>query len=251
MEVTKSNKAIAEIIFDRIRKFGFKPTNIDWVNAYFIFESKDDNIVHFTVKGLRGWKFAIWIYPDNTDFAQISIFTQHVNNIDKFKPSRSYFLVEYTMDDFKEEHKDGWFYQLQDMLKCIKKHPIMSYVNDDDRDDYPNYYYTIRYISIRFYQAKVIVERFLKDWIPYIWTWSKVQMFKRNHIIQKVEIEDGNRGGFISYPRFSIFILFKDVATAEQEVKLLNRWFRGDNCGGLCLRYGNTKEGTYRYEENK
>lgn len=59
-----TRREAAEKIFNYIRENKFKPINIQYGNGYFIFDMGDDGVIHFNIKGLHGWKFAMWIETD-------------------------------------------------------------------------------------------------------------------------------------------------------------------------------------------
>ena len=94
-----TNREAAEKVFSYIRKNKIVPVNIQYGNCYFIFDKGEDGVVHFEIKGLHNWKFAMWVNtnPDELknekgeEYPAIQFFCQHKTNIDKFKPSRSFF----------------------------------------------------------------------------------------------------------------------------------------------------------------
>ena len=56
-----TRREAAEKVFSYIRKNNFEPINIQYGNGYFIFDKGEDGVVHFNIKGLHGWKFAMRI----------------------------------------------------------------------------------------------------------------------------------------------------------------------------------------------
>jgi hypothetical protein len=60
--------------------------DVTWLTGYFVFELGEDSVVHFHIKELKGWKFSVWF---NEGFSEL--FWQYDKDIDKFKPSASYF----------------------------------------------------------------------------------------------------------------------------------------------------------------
>lgn len=71
-------------------------TNVQWKDVYFLADMGEDSVVHFRIKGVKGFLFGIWFnhseenYDDeyfkkNTD----TLFYQEEIYLDKFKPSRS------------------------------------------------------------------------------------------------------------------------------------------------------------------
>ena len=90
-----TNKTIFELLVSSAKKQGYDIVDSRWVNSYFIFETGEDSIVHFKVKQCNGWLFGVWFIngnDDTPDKRRFELFGQPENCIDKFKPSRSYFL---------------------------------------------------------------------------------------------------------------------------------------------------------------
>ena len=53
-----TNKEIAELMFSKMRKFGFTPYDIEYGNGYSLFEMGEDSVVHFKIKEVwKNWKF--------------------------------------------------------------------------------------------------------------------------------------------------------------------------------------------------
>ena len=104
------NRTAANIIFKYLKSKGFTVTDIEFGDSYFVFELGDDGVTHFHIKGLRGWKFGMWINTDvkslrkedGTYYPVISFFCQHEDNLDKFKPSRSFFHTDISPQQFKD-----------------------------------------------------------------------------------------------------------------------------------------------------
>ena len=109
-----TRREVSEKVFEYIKSFGFKITNIEYGDGYFIFDKGKDGVVHFQIKGLHGWKFAMWINTNEKelkrekeeDYYCMSFFCQHKDNIDKFKPSRSLFNANYHYNELKK-YLDG------------------------------------------------------------------------------------------------------------------------------------------------
>ena len=146
--IVVTNREAAKKVFDYIRKNNFMPVNIQYGNYYFIFDKGKDSVIHFGIKGLRNWKFAMWVNTnlnelkyDKGEYPAIQFFCQHKTNIDKFKPSRSFFLAKYTLADV-ERKSDLVFYEVIDILLHIKRHPFIAFCMDACED----YLYSGSYI---------------------------------------------------------------------------------------------------------
>lgn len=155
-----TNKELIENLFRAIETDGYHITDKIYGNCYFLFEDEDDSICHFHIKEIPGFLFAVWntCRFDNirtqirkngigntwADSLQISpkselvFFTQYERDIDKFKPSQSGFVTglyrevweeSETADSDKLIMVEEWNkYDLDDILKFMKKHPIKAYV---------------------------------------------------------------------------------------------------------------------------
>lgn len=226
----------ANKIFEYIKKCNMNPINIKYGDGYFIFVMGDDSIVHFNIKGLCGWKFAMWIETDketlknngesNNEYPSIRFFCQHRLNIDRFKPTRSFFLAEYALKDIAENN----FYEIEDMIMMIKGHPFISFAMDLYDSKYYSKSYFLLYLRRKFYDIKENIEEWWKDAKTRMWHGSKVWFIKKYKIVEHVKLIDGKSEGFIIYPRYTMSIHFKKIfedekLQQEKELRILNNWF--------------------------
>lgn len=223
-----TNKEIKEAVLNKIREYGFKLHKIQNVDGYFIFEGVEDSVTHFYIKGLPHWKFALWI--KNTDEEVIQLFTQYDTQIDKFKPSRSSLLLEYE----EREVENGHFYELEDMLKFIKRHPLIAYDKDVNFYEYYGKSYFLSFIKNELIESRL--EKFIARLITLkslIWAYIKLPFLRRSKIINEIKITDFEKEyeGLRTTDRYTIDILFKENSTDEEECKLLNFWFHKDKYG--------------------
>lgn len=129
-----NNRKIANSVFTELRKNNLIPTDIQFGNSYFLWSMEDDGVVHFHIKGIRGWKFAMWI-DDKSKENVIEFFTQYEDDIDKFKPSRSLFVTNITRSELKYitqgKSKPEWVYfDIIRLVKHIKSNPALAYVQN-------------------------------------------------------------------------------------------------------------------------
>jgi hypothetical protein len=131
-----NNKEASEIILNQLKSWGYKLYNIKYSDRYFIFEMGKDGVVQFQIKGFKHWIFGMWIdtkpnksNDDTTENYAVQFFCQYKESIDKFKPSCSYFVANYTMHDIMHPTENE-FYQIRSILKMIKRHPFISYEYD-------------------------------------------------------------------------------------------------------------------------
>lgn len=249
-----TNKETAEKIFDIIKSNHFTPININYGNGYFIFDMGEDSVVHFEIKGLHGWKFAIWIDRKDGElkYPSVQFFCQHTLNIDKFKPSRSFFLEDIEPSDFKDEFFIK--YKIMPIIKMIKKHPFVAFAMDAGESQYYDGSYFGKYVKIKSYRIRSKMKNWWNDAITKIWHGNKVWFLKRYKVVDMVKFIDNNSDDFICSPRFELHIHFKELSKDKEtqskaELQVLNRWFKKqyyDNFYIELTREG--IEGSYCYQ---
>lgn len=113
-------------------KFTFE--DIEYLDGYFIFGYGTNTVIHFHIKEIPGWKFAIWWdEPEDkssTDEDQLScsFFCQYESNIDKFKPSRSELCLSPAV--MMKEEPYALCYQVADLLVFMVKEPELAFCRD-------------------------------------------------------------------------------------------------------------------------
>ena len=254
----------AKKIFDYIKENGFKPINIKYGNGYFIFDKGENGVIHFNVKGLHGWKFGMWLETDaeklkndnGQDYPAVQFFCQHELNINKFKPSRSFFSVDLSLSEIEDD--DTWsLYEIATILRMIKAHPFVSFAMDLNEDKYYNHSYIGCYLSQKSYKLRRQLSEWWSDTWVRIWHGSKIWFIKRYKVVDTVQLIDGNQDGWKSYPRYDMMIHFKKISDdedvqSEAEVKMLNRFFRDNYYKNMDLTFTRDGvDGPYRYCNNK
>lgn len=250
----------AEKIFQCIRDSKFEPINIQYGNGYFIFDMGEDSTVHFNVKGLHGWEFAMWVETDIDkckELPGIQLFCQHRLNIDKFKPSRSFFLEEFNLNDI--EFYDTWISLcIRYMFQMIKRHPFISFTMDGCDDRFYNKSYIGYYLGRKIYQIKGgIKERCNDIWVR-AWHGSKLWLINRYKVVDTAKLIDMNSddGRKIS-PRYEIRIHFRQISDNEDEqcnaeIKMLNRWFHKNDYNNMVLDLTRDGiDGSYCYQVSR
>ncbi len=232
-----TRREAAEKVFQYIRENKFEPINIQYGNGYFIFDMGDDGVVHFNIKGLYGWKFAMWIetdpeklkQEDGTKYPAIQFFCQHKLNLDKFKPSRSFHLVKLSLADI--EGGEEWeFINIRDILQMIKRHPFVSFAMDAFDEKYYGRSYILCYLNMKMCRVKESVIEWWKDvWIR-LWHGSKVWFVKRYTVVDNISLVDNNDKDWKVSPRYDMRIHFKVISANEDEqqraeIRVLDRWF--------------------------
>ena len=88
-------------ILDEISK-EFIITEKEFGNGYFIYDIGKNAVCHFSLKETPEWRYGIWLLKNN----KFVIFGEHIELIDKFKPSRCYIKYENNIDEFIEKIKN-------------------------------------------------------------------------------------------------------------------------------------------------
>lgn len=247
------NREIAEIIFDAIRKMGYKPYNIDYGDGYFIFDMGQDSVVHFRLKGVwKHWKFGMWVSSEYLDekyreeekgrtyderYEVVQLFAQYDTQIDKFKPSRSALCVKYYASEWNK-HIDGTYkspwWKIEKMLGMMKRHPLMCYA--EFCGEYTWYYNGSFLAEFIKYESKDKISKIRESintafWLPY--TKLKIFLSQKSNVIDTIELYDfekENPGWRADY-KYQVRITFSEDATDEQMCKWLNFWFKKDKYG--------------------
>lgn len=246
-----TRKEISEVIFDYIRSIGFTPQNIEYGNGYFMFNMGEDGVCHFTVKGLHNWKFGMWIQDKpqkDNDLSEpaVQFFCQNKLNIDKFKPSYSFFEVDYTLKNIISPAPYE-FFQIKEILKMLKKHPIISCVMDYREKCLCEKAYTYVYFTILWYNKKQKIKQWWDDFFPIIWHKPKAWFLRKIPIVKEVKWIDHNTEDFRCFPRYKMIILFQELSGNEEiqeemECKVFHRFFKK-------IFYENFEVGLYRDDE--
>lgn len=114
--------------------------DIKYKSDYFVFNYGKDSICHFRIKELPDFLFAVWKGSNvNLDYygadfkdAELLFFTQPILTIDKFKPSRSSFLVPSSrrmyLPNNSEEWKEEWEdYSAVQMIDYMLNHKYRAF----------------------------------------------------------------------------------------------------------------------------
>lgn len=218
-----NNRKIANSIFNELRKEGLIPVNVQFSNGYFIFEKGEDAVVHFKIKGVNKWKFGIWIDINDANKA-IQVFAQHIDYINKFKPSDSTFCEVVSRKTLlgitKAKSNSYWaYYCIIKMIKHIKNNPRLAFVQEDTYSKYVpeplmKLYLKERkeYYLYRLYENK---EHLVEDILPYKQNQLaiKILLAKKLPVIKSVTLIDRNAIGVCRIsPRYEVRFVFNRVS---------------------------------------
>lgn len=217
-----NNRKIAISIFKELQKAELVPADISFGNCYFIFEKGEDGVVHFHIKGIKGWLFAMWINTSTEDKA-VQFFAQYEDFIDKFKPSASTFVVNVSRDTLKrvasKRLDTSWaYFDIIEMVKHIRYNPKLAFVQDGTFSFYITEPYLKKYYREKKYQYTHKIDKFRKritdDLFPYCVNTISALIVKSWHeeIINDIKVIDQNKGGFICSPRWDVTFYYNKVS---------------------------------------
>ena len=223
-----NNRKIANSILMELKRNNLVPTNIQFLDGYFIFDMGEDSVVHFHIRGIKKWKFGLWICTDLEDDA-VQFFAQREDNIDKFKPSASVFTETVSKDRLKhivanKSNTEYVYWNIVKLCNHIKNNPRIAVVQEFNYS--PKYIDTpfLRtYISTMFTHYKYRVgknKRYVEE--NYIVPTfnnicAKIAKEKYSYMVEDVVIDDKCKGPWIVSPRYDVQILFKRLY--ENDVK--------------------------------
>jgi len=258
-----TRREAAEKVFNYIKENKFTPTNIKYGDGYFIFDMGDDSVVHFNIKGIPGWKFGMWINTDpeklkndgGEDYPAVQFFCRHKIDLDKFKPSRSFFRVNISLEEMGKD--DTWgLYEIEKILKMIKRHPLIAFQMSWCEDHCCDSSYIGLYLRSRLIDIKYRIRDWWEDASILIWHSPKVWFIKKYKVVDTVELHDNNHDGWVCSPRYDMKIHFKKISDDEEEqaraeIKVLDKFFHKDYYKNMGLEL--TRDGIeclYYYDDN-
>lgn len=217
-----NNRKIINSVFKELRDENLIPTDISFGNGYFIFAMGEDSVVHFHIKGAKGWLFGMWIDTSSEEDA-IQFFAQYEETIDKFKPSRSTFVTSVSRKELKnvsDNHETAfWAYiNIVKIAKHIKSNPHLAFLQDNGYSLYLDKPLYKEYVAEKFYLYKrrlnKIRKRITDDLFPYCVNNLSAKIVKswNDEILQDIKVDDLNKGGFICRPRWHVKTYYNRVS---------------------------------------
>lgn len=195
----------------------FTFTDIKYLDGYYIFGFGTNSVIHFHIKECPGWKFGIWWHePKDNIKVPGEWFAQFEETIDKFKPSHSTFIREFTIEN-KDNINDRYCYDVWDIRKDIEfimNEPYLAFCRD-----YCSYNYNQTYLSRE--EAKQVYdewrERTNKEKALTTKWDSKILKWVENNILPNyinAEIKDM---GEYRFPRYDVFVPFAENSDIVDE----------------------------------
>ena len=217
-----NNRKIANSVFNELRREGLIPVNVQFLDGYFIFEKGEDAVVHFKIKGVNKWKFGMWIDINDVNEA-VQVFAQHIDYIDKFKPSRSTFCEVVSRETLlgvtKKKSNSHWaYYRIIKMVKHIKNNPRLAFVQEGTYSKYvPEPLIKLYLKEGKEHCLNILYEKkehLVKDILAYRQNQLaiKILLAKKLPVIKSVSLIDRNANGVwrIS-PRYEVRVVFNRV----------------------------------------
>ena len=263
-----NNRRIANSVFNELIRNNLIPTDIEFGNGYFIFEMGDDSVVHFHVKGCKGWKFGMWINTGNEDNI-IQYFAQYEDNIDKFKPSRSSFCENVSLASLrevrrdKEKVKEGKYFfimayhKIVEMTLHIKNNPKLAYLQDSMYDTYITEPSHKAYRRQKFddykYKVRKIKEHITDEVFAYNFNKFSAKIAKKRfaNVIEDIEIIDNNTEDWSCSPRYDAKFTYKPIFENKDDMIALVNIFTNYWCPKWLFTTRNTSYEDFIYEDGK
>lgn len=238
-----TNAEISQLVFEYLKEIKHEAYHIDYPSKIYNdgkATSIDDSIIHFRCKGVsKHWKFGMWLYTDNKDKDGnqcepiLQIFAQWDNSIDKFKPSRSDLVLDYTTWQLTTDHWCDKFYRLGNMLAMMKRHPLMcyyGYCGENPGYTSANFLWYFLKHETPYYIRRAKEILLTAIWYPYCWL--KVKIANCADCVELCDIynfEERTDGWLTTYI-YEIGCRFKENATDEEMYKIV-RMFKKHEYG--------------------
>lgn len=144
-------RIILKGIRDRLLADSFNFVEEIYPDGYLI--QGDHKMWHFELKECPDWLFGVWIenkgdWSDDDDAKEwysVSVFAQHKNYINKFKPTASSLLVESELyiPALKDEGLDEYEAEkLTDLMRFVREQPYLAWYRDTHLTDF-----NLKYVS--------------------------------------------------------------------------------------------------------
>ena len=122
-----SNKEIKEEIIKVFSEYYYIVEVVRVGNSYYLFDLGEESVVHFKIKGCKRWLFGLWIVDIGNNKTKISLFGEHEDYIDKFKPTQTIlseeteFSNDISDEDLKKKIEDLVWSLIYNQVNVIHK----------------------------------------------------------------------------------------------------------------------------------
>lgn len=222
-------KKISDTIFQIFADNNIEVVNKNDQHGYY-FDETDNQYWNFKVKGIKRWKFGMWIHEieKNSNKCKVELFGQHEDYIDKFKPSASPGNLCYEIefhDNEVDDKENFWlnFTGFMDQINQIKCAPLIyMYITYG-----PSMFKSISFIQFIinwfwFYRIEYPIREFIKYE-------GNVFLAKIIKILLKIryrnlDVEVKNLRSEFFFPAAKIEITFPFYYSEEKKDQIYNSW---------------------------
>lgn len=218
-------------LFEHLKSQNYTIATEDYGSGYFIFDYGPNTIIHFRLKETPGWLYGVWWSFKVNKEGIISIvgefFAQYEEEIDKFKPSASYYgcdMLSLVAADGSICLEEG---EVISIIDFIRNHPYRAWNGHISFNDkisgiraWLNYQKRQRHLR----KGKRLEKNLYKDLCKFAKIASKLLKYTNNIIV-----EDYGEG---IYPRY----FFKLITTPDEGFKekgYYELWEKNDAIGQL------------------
>lgn len=197
-------------------------------------EKDDKAFTIFSVIGLKNWKFGEIIYQKEDGSWEISLFGEHVDYIDKFKPTATKISRSFTISNKDFENGEPFIYELYKFvedIKHIKRQPwAMKYFYYGDLED-NKLKWLIK--QLWFYRIELPIRKFLESRGNYFIAKS-LKLYIKAFYKKAIEDADIVKMYDFAFPNVVLQIKIKDeyIETIGYKIWKKFNYFRGF---GHCL----------------
>lgn len=209
-------------------------------DGYYLFSFGASGVCHFTLKETPDWRYGIWLQGD-----KFEIFGEHMDLVDKFKPSRTYISHEddiegfvkdvkkveqnpilYFVDsltgiafvDFEEEaHDDGTWYRGYQVKRIYNEETMLYEFSERDRSVTQESFVKDKYEQ---FQKEKMEQKENEAWDKkYAFEFFPTLLSCSEHIVE-VCVSDQNKGGGYCSPRYRIDVIVNPSISQEEANEL-------------------------------
>lgn len=218
-------------LFEHLKSQNYTIATEEYGDGYFIFDYGPNTVVHFRLKETPGWLYGVWWRVSVNKEGIVSIvgefFAQYEEEIDKFKPSASYYgcdMLSLVAADGSICLEEG---KVISIIDFIRNHPYRAWnghINFNDEISgiraWLNYQKRQRHLR----KGKRLEKNLYKDLCKFAKIASKLLKYTNN-----ITVEDYGEG---IYPRY----FFQLIVTPDEGFKekgCYELWEKNDTIGQL------------------
>ena len=221
-------KAATENLVAYLDTLGYHVKDLEYSDGYFIFGKGTNSVVSFHIEETPDWRYGIWWEVGGIDYSHPrkskkellekiekrqgyitgQFFCQYEPEIDKFKPSRSYFVDTMTITIF--EAPDEWtFHKEKEIINFIHNEPYLAWMRDYEGVDFNREYHSREEAKEEFdkYFTQKNKDKKNKTHLQLEWIMFLKKVFANQ--LDKIHVLDN---GDCCHPRFELFLVWDDFS---------------------------------------